>query len=102
MTVRADGLNKFLTTDRERFLDTPEVRLFREFLHRAFNKARSAYDSDENSILPDGGDVLVQSLGVLSLNPLRSVVDMSLATQPPIPGLIDETGIKDRQKTRQN
>jgi hypothetical protein len=102
MTVRADGLNKFLTTDRERFLDTPEMRIFREFLHRAFNKARSAYDSDENSIMPDGGDVLVQSLGVLSLNPLRSVVDMSLATQPPIPGLIDESGVKDREKTRQD
>jgi len=82
-------------------LDAPEMRLFREFLHRAFNKARAAYDSDENSLLPDGGDVLVQTLGVLSLNPLRSVVDASLATQPPIPGLIDETGIKDREKTRQ-
>jgi hypothetical protein len=102
MTVRADGLNAFLTTDRERFRDTHEMRIFRAFLHRAFNKARSTYDSDENSALPDGGDVLVQSLGVLSLNSLRSVVDSALASQPPIPELIDETGIGDREKTRQN
>jgi hypothetical protein len=102
MTVRADGLNAFLTTDRERFRDTREMRVFRAFLHRAFNKARSTYDSDENSTLPDGGDVLVQSLGVLSLNPLRSVIDSALASQPPIPGLIDETGVEDREKTRQS
>jgi hypothetical protein len=102
MTVRADGLNAFLTTDRERFRDTREMRVFRAFLHRAFNKARATYDSDENSTLPHGGDVLVQSLGVLSLNPLRSVVDNALASQPPIPGLIDETGVEDREKTRQS
>jgi hypothetical protein len=100
MTVRADGLNKYLTTDRERFQDTPEMRVFRAFLHRAFNKARGAYDSDANSTLPHGGDVLVQSLGVLSLNPLRSVVDSALASQPPIPGLIDESGITDKQQSR--
>ena len=100
MTVRADGLNAYLTTDRERFRDSPEMRVFRAFLHRAFNKARGAYDSDANSTMPDGGDVLVQSLGVLSLNPLRSVVDGALASQAPIPGLIDETGISDREKTR--
>ncbi len=102
MTVRADGLNAYLTTDRERFKDTAEMRVFRAFLHRAFNKARGAYDSDENSNLPDGGDVLVQSLGVLSLNPLRSVVDGALASQSPIPGLIDESGISDREQTRKN
>ena len=100
MTVRADGLNEYLTTDRERFRDTTEMRVFRAFLHRAFNKARGAYDSDANSTLPHGGDVLVQSLGVLSLNPLRSVVDSALASQPPIPGLIDESGITDKEKTR--
>jgi hypothetical protein len=100
MTVRADGLNSYLTTDRERFKDTAEMRVFRAFLHSAFNKARSAYDSDTSATLPHGGDVLVQSLGVLSLNPLRSVVDSALASQPPIPGLIDESGVKDKEKTR--
>lgn len=100
MTVRADGLDAYLTTDRERFKDTSEMRVFRAFLHRAFNKARGVYDSDANSNMSQGGDVLVQSLGVLSLNPLRSVVDGALASQPPIAGLIDESGIVDREKTR--
>ena len=100
MTVRADGLNAFLTTDRERFRDTREVRIFKEFLHRAFNKARTAYDSDESSMMPHGGDALVRSLGVVSLNPLRSIVDTTLASRAPIPGLIDDSGIADRSKTR--
>jgi hypothetical protein len=100
MTIRADGLSKFLTTDRERFKDAPEVRVFKEFLHRAFNKARSAYDSDESAMMPHGGDALVKSLGVVSLNPLRSFVDTTLASHAPIPGMIDDSGITDRQKTR--
>jgi hypothetical protein len=100
MTVRADGLDAFLTTDRERFRDTREVRIFKEFLHLAFNKARAAYDSDESSMMPHGGDALVKSLGVVSLNPLRSIVDTTLASRAPIPGLIDDSGIADRSKTR--
>src|SRR6202043_2809999 len=100
MTIRADGLDAFLTTDRERFRDTREVRIFKEFLHLAFNKARAAYDSDESSMMPHGGDALVKSLGVVSLNPLRSVVDTTLASRAPIPGLIDDSGITDRSKTR--
>jgi hypothetical protein len=40
---------------------------------------------------------MVQSLGVLSLTPLRSVVDTSFATQASISGLVDETGVKDRE-----
>jgi Histidine kinase-, DNA gyrase B-, and HSP90-like ATPase len=100
MTVRADGLNNFLTTDRERFKDTIEVRIFKEFLHRAFNKARSAYDSDESSMMPHGGDALVKSLGVVSLNPLRSFVDATLASHAPIPGMIDDSGIGDRVNKR--
>jgi hypothetical protein len=100
MTVRADGLNKFLTTDRERFKDAYEVRIFKEFLHRAFNKARSTYDSDESSMMPHGGDALVKSLGVVSLNPLRSIVDTTLASHAPIPGMIDDSGITDRPKAR--
>lgn len=31
MTVRADGLNAYLTTDRERFKDTIQMRVFRAF-----------------------------------------------------------------------
>jgi len=102
MTVRADGLNDLLTTDREKFRERRELKIFRAFLRRVFNAARTFYDNDTNVEMPDGGDVLVRSLGVLSLNPLRNVVSESLETHPPLPGLFDETGIGDRQEQRKS
>ena len=102
MTVRADGLNEYLTTNREQFKERHGMKVFRAFLRKAFNKARNAHDSDSNTMMPDGGDVLVQSLGVISLSPLRSVVSEALRTQPTIPGLFDEIGIGDREKKRQS
>lgn len=101
MTVRADGLNSFLTTDREKLKECYELKLFRAFLRRAFNMARNQYDSDENASMPDGGDVLVRSLGVMSLSPLRNVVAEALRTKSPIRDLFDETGIVDRDAKRQ-
>ncbi len=100
MTVRADGLNEYLTTNREQFKERRELKIFRALLRRVFNKARTTYDSDSNAEMPDGGDVLLQSLGVLSLSPLRSVVSETLRTQAPLPGLFDETGIRDREQKR--
>ncbi|PRD53030.1 ATP-binding protein [Phyllobacterium myrsinacearum] len=100
MAVRADDLNPFLTTNREQFLDKRELRIFRAFLRRAFNKARTFYDSDPQSAMPDGGDVLVQSLGVLSLNPLRTVVSDTLQSKAVVTGLFDETGIVNREEKR--
>ncbi|MCY4326008.1 MAG: hypothetical protein OXC53_00240, partial [Rhodobacteraceae bacterium] len=75
-------------------------RVFRAFLRRCFNQARSAYDSDNRAALPDGGDVLVKSLGVVSLAPLRSAVLEALETGPQLPGLFDESDITDRKKSR--
>lgn len=102
MAVRADGLNQYLTTSREQFKERHEIKIFRAFLRKVFNKARSCYDNDANSAMPDGGDVLVQSLGVLSLNPLRNVVSAALKTQPQLPGLFDESGIKDREEKQKS
>ena len=102
MTVRADGLDKYLTTNREQFRDHRALKIFRAFLRRAFNQARVAYDSDQHVEMPDGGDVLVKSMGVLSLAPLRSVVSETLRTQAPIPGLFDESDIPDRETKRRD
>ncbi len=102
MTVRADGLDKYLTTNREQFREHQALRIFRAFLRRAFNQARGAYDSDQQVEMPDGGDVLVKSMGVLSLAPLRSVVSETLRTQAPLPGLFDESGITDRESKREH
>ena len=102
MTVRADGLNEYLTTNREQFKERQGLKVFRAFLRRAFNQARNVHDSDNNAMMPDGGDVLVKSLGVVSLNPLRSVVSEALRTEASIPGLFDETGIGDREEKRRS
>lgn len=103
MTIRADGLNTFLTTDREKFKERRELKVFRAFLRRCFNLARTAYDADPNATLPDGGDVLVRSLGVMSLSPLRNVVSEALkSNSAPIRDLFDDTGITDREAKRQS
>ena len=102
MTVRADGLNQFLVTNREQFKERRQLKIFRAFLRKVFNKVRSDYDSDQNAGLPDGGDVLVNSLGVLSLSPLKNVVSEVLRTQPPLPGLFDDTGIGDREEKQKS
>ena len=103
MAIRADGLNTLLTTDREKFKERRELKIFRAFLRRAFNMARSNYDSDVNAAMPDGGDVLVKSLGVMSLSPLRNVVSEALkGGQPPIRDLFDDTGITDRDAKRKS
>ena len=98
MTVRADGLNRFVTTNRERFRETREIKRFRAFLGKLFDRAKDAYDTESPLALPDGGDTLVRSLGLISLNPLRSVIAETLSTQSVIPELIDETGIADREE----
>jgi hypothetical protein len=103
MAIRADGLNTLLTTDREKFKERRELKIFRAFLRRAFNMARTNYDSDVNAAMPDGGDVLVKSLGVMSLSPLRNVVSEALkGGQPPIRDLFDDTGITDREAKRKS
>jgi hypothetical protein len=102
MTVRADGLNPLLNTNREQFRERNELKVFRAFLRRVFNKARVQYDDDANAGMPDGGDVLVKSLGVLSLNPLRNVVSDALRGQPTLRGLFDETGIADKEERRRS
>lgn len=100
ITVRADGLNEFLTTSREQFREQRPLKVFRAFLRKIFNMVRNQYDSDVKAALPHGGDVLVQSLGVVSLNPLRNVVDVTLAKKAPVPGLFDEEGVGDREEKR--
>lgn len=102
MTVRADGLDDYLTTNREQFQNQRALTIFRAFLRQAFNKARVAFDSDSSVEMPDSGDILVRSLGVLSLAPLRSAVSEALKSQAPLPGLFDEAGIEDRDIARKD
>ena len=95
MTVRADGLNRHLIINRENFHDRPELAVFRAFLRQAFNKVRTVYDSDASASLTNTSDILVKSLGVVSLNPLRTFVSRALELGPAIPEMIDGEGVED-------
>ncbi len=100
MAVRADGLNNQLLINRENFQQSKELEIFRAFLRKAFNKARVLYDSDYRASLGDQGDLLVRSLGVVSLHPLRSIVSQSLDLRPPVSALIENIKDQDREKTK--
>ncbi|MDH8112658.1 hypothetical protein QIG11_27715, partial [Klebsiella pneumoniae] len=67
------------------------------FLRKIFNKSRSQYDSDDDARMPDGGDVLVKSLGVVSLTPLRNIVSEVLSSTRALPkDMFDDSGIQNR------
>jgi len=100
MVVRADGLNEFLTTNREQFKERRELKIFRAFLRKVFNETRKHYDSDPQADLPHGGDVLVRSLGVLSLSPLRNAVTDALSNRTQMPSLFDIRGVDKEEQRR--
>jgi len=101
MTVRADGLNASLLTNRENLREDKSVKIFRAFLRKAFNVARSAYDSDDNSGIPDGGSALVKSLGVVSLNSLKGVVGEALKSGSSSSRTVDIGDLKDFEGARE-
>jgi hypothetical protein len=97
MTVRADGLDKLLAVNREQFRQSRALRIFRSFLRKGFNEARSCYDNVVNSAWAETGKVIVEAWGTLPLQPLREVVAQSILGPAPISGLVDTRGIEDRQ-----
>lgn len=80
-TIRADGLDPKLSVNRESISDGRELRIFRAFLMKLFNKARADFDSRTAAEWPDVGAVLMEKWGVLPFEPLRRVVSDSLASR---------------------
>lgn len=90
MTVRADGMDEFLTTSRESLKDLPPVRAFRDFLMRCFNVARTEYNKADKDSIHDTSDLLLRAFGPKSLSPLRDFVTATLdGDQEPIDQLIE-------------
>lgn len=79
-TIRADGLDSKLSVNRESISDSRELRIFRAFLMKLFNKARVDHDARTASDWPDVGAVLTEKWGVLPFEPLRRVVSEGLAS----------------------
>lgn len=74
-TVRADGLNRYLNVHRESFREVKEVAIFREFLRKLFNIARTLYESNEKSILTEMEDIWVKKLGHIVTSPLIDFIN---------------------------
>jgi hypothetical protein len=95
MTVRADGLNQFLITNREGLRDCDELRTFRSFLRAVFNKARVEHDSIVDKQYSDPADTILRALGPVSLQPLRDAVTTAIKDADYLPELIDRSGLTD-------
>lgn len=100
-TVRADGLNDYLSVNREGVQDTPEVEAFRAFLLGLFNKARVAYNAATKAAWPHAGDVLTERWGTVPLAPLRRVVASGLREPDSIPGFVDVSGVQNLETLRE-
>lgn len=94
MTVRADEIHKNLMVDRDRQSETRAVKILRVFLIKMFNMARNVYESDKQLKLTDGGDILINSIGIISLAPLYRIVSAALEGES-VPKIIDMEGIDD-------
>ena len=100
-TIRADGLDEQLSVNREGLQEGPELAAFRAFLMALFNKARSAHDAVTRSAWPSAGEVLTKSWSGVPLQPLLRVVSDGLSSATGLPDFIDDSGVTDRDKTRQ-
>jgi Histidine kinase-, DNA gyrase B-, and HSP90-like ATPase len=94
-TVRTDGLNQELSVNREDLREATELRIFRSFLRAVFNKARTYYDSEQESSWPDAGDVLVDAWGVLPVAPLKRLIARAVKDENALPGNVDISGVED-------
>lgn len=75
LTVRADGLNSLLSVNREQLFKGEELNVFRGFLRKCFNIARSYYSDVIASAWLDTGQAIIQAWGTLPLKPLRDYVE---------------------------
>jgi Histidine kinase-, DNA gyrase B-, and HSP90-like ATPase len=86
VAIRADGLNAYVSVDRDSLLDERSVAIFRAFLRTLFNKVRNEHDAVLAARWPDAGAVLTRKWGTIPLGPLRRVLgERSLGDSEPPP-----------------
>lgn len=72
--IRADGLNAYVSVDRDSVNEERPVLIFRAMLRALFNRARSEHDANLAAGWPDAGAVLTKRWGTVPLGPLRRVL----------------------------
>jgi hypothetical protein len=101
MTVRADELDKHLAVNREQFRDSKALRIFRAFLRKSFNSARSEYDAIIDALWSDTGKIVINAWGTLPIRQLKAVVPAALSGSGAVTDLISGEGLADLQKAVQ-
>ena len=99
-TVRADGLDKDLGVERNGLRDSSQVRIFKQFLMAAFNKARNALKDARMAEWPRAGDILDGSWQSIPMKPLAEIVSERLSTGKGLPGSIHSGGVQDLEGLR--
>lgn len=96
-TVRADEIDEQLSVDREGLLEGSKLMTLKSLLRAMFNKAR-AYDQASQPEMPDIGEILAKSWGVMPLQSLHQIVSDSLSNGTEMPDFIDSSGVSDKDK----
>jgi len=95
ITVRADGLDPYLATNREQFKQSEAVANLRGFLRRLFNLARSYYDDLVEGLTGDPDTAMTERLGTLPQHALRSVLSNVLEEpDSPLRSIVDIENIE--------
>lgn len=89
LTIRADGLNKFMAVSRESLFQSEEIFIFRAFLRKCFNVARNHYQEFMSSAWQDTGLAIVQAWGTLPLRALTEAIRGTKNDQGRIQELFD-------------
>ena len=102
ITVRADGLDASLATNREQFMQGEGVVNLRGFLRRLFNVARAYYDELVEGLTGDPDAALSMRLGALPQHDLRAVLSNVLEEpDSPLRSIVDAEGVDPSEAVKQ-
>lgn len=88
-TIRADGLDKVLSVNREGVAQSRELMIVKAVIMRLFNKARQIHDVSVGQSWPDIGAVLTEKWGVVPFQPLHRVVGDAFSSHGATPEFVD-------------
>jgi hypothetical protein len=101
LTLRADGLDKALSVNREGLSHSRELQIIKTLIMRVFNKARQVHDQKIGESWPDAGAILTEKWGSIPFEPLQRVVLDSFSSRSEAPDFIDLDRVEELEKARE-
>jgi len=101
LTLRADGLDKALSVNREGLSHSRELQVIKTLIMRVFNKARQVHDQKVGESWPDAGAILTEKWGSIPFEPLQRVVLDSFSSRSEAPDFIDLDRVEELEKARE-